>query len=295
MRWWWRTLAPAAPWSFSLLNGGETFASRIANNAAEFDSPAKTGAFIAAGLVLFVLSSVGEDGSRQRGVALRAPAQLTAFGRRIEAGAMPWRRRARRPSQGWARFAHAVMRRPVVSLALVTGFLLLLAILAGKRVVVLDLELAIGDEHLRRQRLGVRRPVLGGQVVLALDPERAHLAVGDLTPVLVDDLDLAEHRTPDRAAAFPRVRGHMQHARELNAYLLVDRLEAWDGYLTQRHHNGKLIADGTISGGMIPKVETCLYALEAGVEGVVILDGKVPHAVLLELFTDHGAGTLIHN
>jgi acetylglutamate kinase len=54
-----------------------------------------------------------------------------------------------------------------------------------------------------------------------------------------------------------------------------------------------LIADGTISGGMIPKVETCLYALEAGVEGVVILDGKVSHAVLLELLTDHGAGTLI--
>jgi acetylglutamate kinase len=56
----------------------------------------------------------------------------------------------------------------------------------------------------------------------------------------------------------------------------------------------RLIADGTITGGMIPKVETCLYALERGVEGVVILDGKVPHAVLLELFTDHGAGTLIH-
>src|SRR3569623_168139 len=56
----------------------------------------------------------------------------------------------------------------------------------------------------------------------------------------------------------------------------------------------RLIADGTISGGMIPKVETCLYALEKGVEGVLILDGKVPHAVLLELFTDHGAGTLIH-
>ena len=54
-----------------------------------------------------------------------------------------------------------------------------------------------------------------------------------------------------------------------------------------------LIADGTISGGMIPKVETCIYALEAGVEGVVILDGKVPHAVLLELFTELGAGTLI--
>ena len=55
----------------------------------------------------------------------------------------------------------------------------------------------------------------------------------------------------------------------------------------------RLIADGTITGGMIPKVETCIYALDQGVEGVVILDGKVPHAVLLELLTDHGAGTLI--
>jgi acetylglutamate kinase len=57
----------------------------------------------------------------------------------------------------------------------------------------------------------------------------------------------------------------------------------------------RLIADGTIAGGMIPKVETCIQALEGGVEGVVILDGKVPHAVLLELFTELGAGTLIHN
>ena len=54
-----------------------------------------------------------------------------------------------------------------------------------------------------------------------------------------------------------------------------------------------LIADGTITGGMIPKVETCIYAIEKGVEGVVILDGKIPHAVLVELLTDGGAGTLI--
>jgi acetylglutamate kinase len=54
----------------------------------------------------------------------------------------------------------------------------------------------------------------------------------------------------------------------------------------------RLVADGTISGGMIPKVETCIDALERGVEAVVILDGKVPHAVLLELFTELGAGTL---
>jgi acetylglutamate kinase len=55
----------------------------------------------------------------------------------------------------------------------------------------------------------------------------------------------------------------------------------------------KLIADGTISGGMIPKVETCIEAIQRGVEGVVILNGKTPHAVLLELLTEHGAGTLI--
>jgi acetylglutamate kinase len=55
----------------------------------------------------------------------------------------------------------------------------------------------------------------------------------------------------------------------------------------------RLIADGTITGGMIPKVETCIEALDRGVEGVVILNGKVPHAVLLELFTEHGAGTLM--
>ena len=54
-----------------------------------------------------------------------------------------------------------------------------------------------------------------------------------------------------------------------------------------------LIADGTITGGMIPKVESCIAVVEAGVSAVVILNGKVPHAVLLELFTEHGAGTLL--
>jgi acetylglutamate kinase len=53
------------------------------------------------------------------------------------------------------------------------------------------------------------------------------------------------------------------------------------------------IADGTISGGMIPKVETCLQAVDAGVDAAVIMDGRVPHAVILEVFTEHGVGTLI--
>ncbi|EYR83243.1 MULTISPECIES: acetylglutamate kinase [unclassified Shinella] len=54
-----------------------------------------------------------------------------------------------------------------------------------------------------------------------------------------------------------------------------------------------LIKDGTISGGMIPKVETCIDAIKAGVQGVVILNGKTAHSVLLEIFTEHGAGTLL--
>jgi acetylglutamate kinase len=55
----------------------------------------------------------------------------------------------------------------------------------------------------------------------------------------------------------------------------------------------ELIADGTIAGGMIPKVETCLLAVDGGVEGAIILDGRVRHAILLEVFTDKGVGTLI--
>ncbi len=54
----------------------------------------------------------------------------------------------------------------------------------------------------------------------------------------------------------------------------------------------QLIAEGVINGGMIPKIETCLDAVDGGVEAAVIVDGRVPHAILLELFTE-GAGTLI--
>jgi acetylglutamate kinase len=55
-----------------------------------------------------------------------------------------------------------------------------------------------------------------------------------------------------------------------------------------------LITDGTATGGMIPKLDTCIAAVQAGVEGAVILDGRVPHGMLLEIFTARGAGTLVH-
>ena len=54
-----------------------------------------------------------------------------------------------------------------------------------------------------------------------------------------------------------------------------------------------MIKSGAISGGMIPKIEGCIEVVEAGVEGVTIIDGRVPHCVLLELFTEHGVGTLV--
>ncbi|MCW3834960.1 acetylglutamate kinase [Sphingomonas canadensis] len=56
----------------------------------------------------------------------------------------------------------------------------------------------------------------------------------------------------------------------------------------------ELKADGTISGGMIPKVDTCVSAVAQGVDAAVILDGRVPHVTLLEIFTRGGAGTLVH-
>ena len=54
-----------------------------------------------------------------------------------------------------------------------------------------------------------------------------------------------------------------------------------------------LIHDGTVVGGMIPKVETCIEAVQGGAEGAVIMDGRTPHALLIELFTEHGMGTII--
>lgn len=55
----------------------------------------------------------------------------------------------------------------------------------------------------------------------------------------------------------------------------------------------RLQKDGTIAGGMIPKLETCLFALDEGVDSATILDGRIPHVLLLEIFTEHGIGTMI--
>lgn len=56
----------------------------------------------------------------------------------------------------------------------------------------------------------------------------------------------------------------------------------------------QLFKEGVISGGMIPKVDCCIEAIDKGVEKVIIMDGRVPHSILMELFTDEGAGTMVH-
>jgi len=77
------------------------------------------------------------------------------------------------------------------------------------------------------------------------------------------------------------VAGVLDKSGELLTDLDPDRIEA-------------LRADGTVTGGMIPKLETCIAAVEAGVDAAVILDGRVPHVMLVEIFTARGAGTLVH-
>jgi acetylglutamate kinase len=69
-----------------------------------------------------------------------------------------------------------------------------------------------------------------------------------------------------------------------------------DGKLLQQltiEEARRLIREGVITGGMIPKIEGCIEVVEAGVEAVVVIDGRVAHCVLLELFTEHGVGTLV--
>ena len=82
-------------------------------------------------------------------------------------------------------------------------------------------------------------------------------------------------------------------------FLLTDvsGVLAKDGSLLTDLDPSKIVAlraDGTVTGGMIPKLETCVTAVEGGVDAAVILDGRVPHAMLVEIFTRSGAGTLVH-
>ena len=104
------------------------------------------------------------------------------------------------------------------------------------------------------ETLNINADTVAGAIAKAVDAKRL-MMLTDITGVVDKNGDLIAEMTDDQAKA--------------------------------------MIADGSISGGMIPKIETCLAAVEADVEGAVIIDGRVPHAILIELFTAGGAGTLI--
>jgi acetylglutamate kinase len=137
----------------------------------------------------------------------------------------------------------------------------------------------VGDPH------KVDRSVLDAVLKAELIPVLAPVAIGEDGQTYNVNADtfagaIAGAMKAKRLLLLTDVPGVLDKDKKLIPQLTVDECR-------------RLIADGTVTGGMIPKIETCIYAIEQGVEGVVILDGKVPHAVLLELLTEHGAGTLI--
>ena len=137
----------------------------------------------------------------------------------------------------------------------------------------------VGDPH------KVDRSVLDAVLKAELIPVLARVAIGEDGETYNVNADtfagaIAGAMKAKRLLLLTDVPGVLDKNKKLIEQLTVDECRA-------------LIADGTVTAGMIPKIETCIYAIEQGVEGVVILDGKVPHAVLLELLTEHGAGTLI--
>ncbi len=133
-----------------------------------------------------------------------------------------------------------------------------------------------------------------------VDPTLLHALIGaaqDYIPVIapigVDAKGDTYNINADTAAG--AIAGALKAKRFL---LLTDVAGVLDGEKIlirdmDRTRAQSLIDTGVAQGGMIPKLETCIAALEAGVEAAVILDGRQPHALLMELFTDHGAGTLI--
>jgi acetylglutamate kinase len=150
----------------------------------------------------------------------------------------------------------------------------------------------------------VRRRVVDGRdlgrvgEVVAVEPGpiRAVLDAGYVpvvAPLGVDDAGLTYNVNADEAA------GAIARALSAEKLILLTDVEGvkdGGGRLISRltrEEVRKLLAEGAIQGGMIPKVECCLDALAGGVDRTHIIDGRILHAVLLEVFTDVGVGTLI--
>lgn len=123
------------------------------------------------------------------------------------------------------------------------------------------------------------------------------ISQSDLIPVIAPIALSWEGETLNiNADTFASALAARMKAKRLLLLTDVDGVLGKDGTLIPEltiHDADELIRNGTITGGMIPKIEGCIEVVEAGVEAVVIINGKVAHSVLLELLTDHGAGTLV--
>jgi acetylglutamate kinase len=114
-----------------------------------------------------------------------------------------------------------------------------------------------------------------------------------IAPIGVDDQGLTCNVNADEAAG--AIAAALQ-AEKLILLTDVEGVKDADGRLIPQlsiEQARKLIREGTIQGGMIPKVECCIHALEAGVSRTHVVDGRILHAILLEIFTDGGVGTLL--
>ncbi len=130
-------------------------------------------------------------------------------------------------------------------------------------------------------------------VLMALAAQEEHDFIPVVAPVGVGPDGRSFNINADTAAG--AVAGALKAKRVLFLTDIAGVLDR-NGQLIKQMTVGEakgLIADGTAQGGMIPKLETAIQAVEKGVEAAVILDGRKPHALLMELFTEHGAGTLI--
>lgn len=126
---------------------------------------------------------------------------------------------------------------------------------------------------------------------LIFDPEHDYVPV--IAPIGVDEHGATYNINADTVAG--SVAGQLKAKRMLLLTDIAGVLDADKNLIRQMSVSEakSLIATGVAVGGMIPKLETAIHAIDAGVEAVVILDGRRPHAMLVELFTEHGAGTLI--
>ncbi|MBQ9306495.1 MAG: acetylglutamate kinase [Clostridia bacterium] len=171
----------------------------------------------------------------------------------------------------------------------------LLAVKGGRAIGISGMDASLISAKVKDPRLGYVGEVTGVNVTPILDLlEKGYIPV--VSTLGCDDQGNIYNINGDTAAA--------ALAGALGARRLILMTDI-DGILRDRNDPASLIPvmtvdevrllqqEGIISGGMIPKVDCCVTAIEKGVKKVIILDGRVPHAILMELLTDQGAGTMI--